>query len=173
MNWRGLAVVALTIPMLVPAQSANLSDTTGNVAITASIDLLPVSDRLAIQKHLEITSSELRATAIETARGKLFFVQATGNFFCSPTGNCSLWVLDVHYDVVLKTVAQSAKILKSNHQNRPDIQTTMHGSATSADRKQWHFQDTGYVVSACAVEEYANANGVPYPRPHITPYPCH
>lgn len=101
-------------------------------------------------------------------------VQASGQELCSPTGNCTIWIVDLrHRRILLRGGAvQTFAIDRSSTGALPDIITGMHGSATESDVTRWHFDGSRYERSECATTEYADADGNHLPHPRITPHPC-
>ena len=109
---------------------------------------------------------------------KTFVVGGIGEYDCSPTGNCSVWVLRMgthEYSVVLHGTAQSVWIWPTQTNGLHDIVLAMHGSATSTGLKLYKFDGSAYHRTACynADFQYLGEDGEIYEleEPRITP--CH
>ena len=71
---------------------------------------------------------------------------------CSPTGNCSIWVLrpvKKQYRVVLEAIGQIFTIMSARANGFRNIKIRMHGSATMSEVKTYKFNGTRYVRTGC------------------------
>lgn len=118
------------------------------------------------------TIQTFRAEQIHLANARSVALQGTGDL-CSPTNNCSLWIVDLqHRRVLLKTIAQRYTLDRSRSPATPDIVTAMHSSATQAELTRWQFEDAHYFAATCATLDSADADGRPYNQPKFTPHSC-
>jgi hypothetical protein len=149
-------------------------DMSGWHEVDQAIDSLPVQDQLGIEHRLGAKPTNLRAMRVKTVSGPIFIVQAAGfeDEWCSPTGNCSFWVLSSDYRILLEKVTQTFKLQSGTHNGLPDIATSMHGSAFNSGLSYWRFQGKHYVRIACADAVYLDADGNAFKSPHISPQPC-
>jgi hypothetical protein len=78
-------------------------------------------------------------------------IKGGGGCFCSPTGNCALWIYQLRngkYQLVLsRGSVQSFGFLKSRSHGYPDLVTWQHGSATMSAAKLFRFDGNRYVAS--------------------------
>jgi hypothetical protein len=170
----GVLVLLLMFGIIVaPAQQLDW-DMSGWHEVDQAIGSLPVQDQLGIEHRLGAKPTDLRAMRVKTASGPIFIVQAVGfeDGWCSPTGNCSFWVLSGDYRILLEKVTQTFKLLANVHGGLPDVMTSMHGSAFESGLSYWRFQGKHYVRVACADAVYRDADGNLFKEPHISPYPC-
>jgi hypothetical protein len=81
-----------------------------------------------------------------------------GGCFCSPTGNCALWIYqlkDGKYRMILKLGSvQLFGFLKSQTHGYPDLITCSHGSATEHWFGLFRFNGDRYVASGGWDEQY-------------------
>jgi hypothetical protein len=78
--------------------------------------------------------------------------RGVGDSLCSPTGNCSVWVLepvDHGYRVILNGDAQTISVLPTSTNRWHDIVLTMHGSATHSGMTLYKFDGHRYRESGC------------------------
>jgi hypothetical protein len=68
-------------------------------------------------------AQELRIARIRTPAGHMFIVQGLGQPLCSALGNCTSWVLDKDYHVLLTTDAESFRLQESQTPGQLDIVT--------------------------------------------------
>jgi len=155
-----------------PKSSAQQWNTHGMVEANAILNSLPPADRNGIVHKLHISAKNLRALKLDTTSGPVFFVQGYGSELCGATGNCSSWILADDYKVLLRGLAQTAKLLSALHNGRPDILTGLHDSATSSELTQWRFNGSRYVRYRCALIEYEDLAVGLYKVPKGTPQPC-
>lgn len=93
----------------------------------------------------------------------MFLVQGVGDI-CG-AANCDFWVLDTKHHILLEKVTQTYSILPQIHNGRPDIFTSMHGSATDSSLSYWQFQGRRYVRIHCAELSYGDADGNIFNKP--------
>jgi hypothetical protein len=105
--------------------------------------------------------------------------QASGDILCSPTGNCSIWVLqraDKGYRLILKANAiQTFAIQPGKTNGFQDLVLGMHGSATEQELFVYRFVNDRYRRSACYDANWERLVGDKYVElksPIVTPYPC-
>jgi hypothetical protein len=152
-------------------------DIQGAQEVNQELRRLSTQDQQGIAHRLGEKSTDLRAVRIETPSNPLFLVQGVGtNFNCSPTGNCSFWILSSYYRILRKTIAQTAKVQSSSHYGLPDVITAMHGSAFESDLSLWQFNGKLYLRAGCATAAFGDASGdgdpTWYDHPRITPRAC-
>ena len=133
--------------------------------------LLNIQDQGVLKKALG-RIADLRAEKVLLPAGTIYFVQATGNYYCSPTGNCSTYLVSGDGYVLLSTIAQQIGIDRSSSSGHPDIITSMHGSAFESGLKLWRFAGTKYKRIACAESNYRDEDGNDLTSPRLTSTPC-
>jgi hypothetical protein len=138
------------------------------------------SDRgIKSEKELRDAASRYRLEMVDLSvdgKERGFVVGGIGEYDCSPTGNCSVWVLrtGTHgYPVVLHGIAQSVWIWPTRTTGFQDIVLGMHGSATSTTLKLYKFDGSRYRRMACYIAdfEYLDQDGTIHEleEPRITP----
>jgi len=81
---------------------------------------------------------------VSDARGAALFVMHG----CSPTGNCELFAFErarSGYRLVLDSIAQRCRILRSSHAGHRDLSAYMHGDAFEGTRKFYQWRANRYV----------------------------
>ncbi len=140
--------------------------------IEAPISKLVQPDRHEILHRLQIIASQLRAEAITSSGEQTFLVQGSGQEQCAPVGNCSFWIFDAQHRILLATQAQTVKYLPTIHNNRNDVLTRRHGSATESTIAQWQFDGKRYRHIRCFDVNYGSLDDISYKQPHITSIAC-
>ena len=112
--------------------------------------------------HLEQT--EIKMVQLHGHGSPEVIVQATGPVLCSPTGNCSVWVLKrehTGYRVILDGNAQTFTIQPTVTNGFHDIVLGIHGSAFEAQLTLYRFDGEAYRDAACywATWEILDKNG--------------
>jgi len=130
-------------------------------AITAAIE-----DRLTeMMSDLEIESeSQLRKAALDTRIKMIDLngdgvpeVVAQGMADCSPTGNCSLWILQRKpegYKVLLAAFGQTFTIQQTSTNGYRDVVVSMHGSATESGLTEYRYRGGRYREAGCYSAEW-------------------
>jgi len=130
-------------------------------AITAAIE-----DRLTeMMSDLEIESeSQLRKAALDTRIKMIDLngdgvpeVVAQGMADCSPTGNCSLWILQRKpegYKVLLAAFGQTFTIQQPSTNGYRDVVVSMHGSATESGLTEYRYRGGRYREAGCYSAEW-------------------
>ena len=158
---------------------------------TMPLSRLPAADRATITRMLrprlgplfqgqspQVVAKALLSFRVERLRLDGLIAVAVEpsqlNDLCSPTGNCSFWIIDLrHRRFLLDTIGvQMFTADTAPPHGMPDIVTRMHGSATESDLTRWSFQGNRYLRSACAALEYADVDGKARKEPTITSHPC-
>lgn len=100
----------------------------------------------------------------------------TDQSWCSPTGNCSIFVMRPHgnqYRVILEATGQSITSTARRTNDFRDVQVRMHGSATMSEIKIYRFNGSRYLRSGCYDENFeildSKGNVHDLDRPHMTP----
>ena len=87
-----------------------------------------------------------------------FLVLARGECFCSPTGNCSFWVLvpsGSTFAVILSTFrVEGIQILPSATSGHPDLELFGHNSAFETTHVLYRFDGTRYRRGTCVEWSY-------------------
>lgn len=99
-------------------------------------------------------------------------VQPNGGELCSPTGNCSLWIIDLARNRIILDhgAVQGFGVVKASGQGIPKIVTRMHGSAFDSEQILWRFNGSRYEAKKCVDIQFdENATNAP---PATKPYPC-
>jgi hypothetical protein len=101
-------------------------------------------------------------------------VHANGDEVCSPTGNCSFWIIDLQrHRILLRSIAtQTFAVDRPSPRGLPDIITGTTDSATETDLIRWHYEGAQYIQQSCATVDDADNDGKPYTQPKLTPHPC-
>jgi len=130
-------------------------------AITAAIE-----DQLTeMMSDLEIESeSQLRKAALDTRIKMIDLngdgvpeVVAQGMADCSPTGNCSLWILQRKpegYKVLLAAFGQTFTIQQTSTNGYRDVVVSMHGSATESGLTEYRYRGGRYREAGCYSAEW-------------------
>lgn len=95
---------------------------------------------------------------------------------CSPTGNCSIFVMRPvkdRYRVVLEGIGQTFTVMRARANGFQNIEIRMHGSATMSAIKVYKFNGTRYLRSGCYDENFevldSAGNSRELKKPQITP----
>jgi hypothetical protein len=79
--------------------------------------------------------------------------QPFGEHWCSPTGNCALWLFQKngagHKLILEKGAAQGFTVQSTRTNGFSDLVLTMHGSATEKDLYVYQFRDGQYRRAGC------------------------
>jgi len=101
-------------------------------------------------------------TKTSPAGGPQYIVQGRGACFCSPTGNCSFWVVVPAGDsfrVLLRTSGVQNFLIKSQiTRGRPDLDLSMHGSAFDSTHRLYRFDGQTYRKTECSEWNYQDKN---------------
>jgi len=88
-------------------------------------------------------------------------IQAAGDTTCSPTGNCSIWVLrrsKNRYQIILDEDAQTFTVQSESSHGFRDLLLTRHGSAFASDGELFRFDGQRYrLFKSFEVEWYSQA----------------
>ena len=159
-------------PPAAPGQHATW-DVSGLRAVSTQLSRLPNADQISVSEKMHAKAADLRAEWVDGQSGRVLVVQGVGNFFCGGSGNCTFAVMDEHYTIVLKTIAQQFEVQQVTHHGRPDIVTSMHGSAVDSELNVWHFNGKSYERAACADVAHGDLEtNRAYARPRVTEHPC-
>ena len=131
------------------------------------------------EKELRDAAGQDRVAMIDlsgSGREKAFVVQGSGQYECSPTGNCGVQVFRPRrqrYAVILDGTAQAVWIWPTQTNGFQDVVLGMHGSATSTALKLYKFDGSRYHRMACYIAdlEYLDQEGTIHEleEPRITP----
>ena len=100
----------------------------------------------------DLDQTEIEFVDLHRRGSHELIAHATGQYLCSPTGNCSLWVLRrdrKKYRVILEGTAQTFTIQPTVTNGWHDIVLGMHGSAFETQLTLYKFDGTEYSRSAC------------------------
>jgi hypothetical protein len=117
-------------------------------------------------------AQELRIARIRTPAGHMFIVQGLGQPLCSALGNCTSWVLDKDYHVLLTTDAESFRLQESQTPGQLDIVTYQQGPGNSGSLKRWQLDGGRYRSIACATLTLKRAAPKQPRVPEIQPAAC-
>lgn len=166
------AVILLTASLASNAMAQHLHwDNRRAEEVDMPLSKFSPEDRNGVSTAVRTPASELHATRLIVGSVTLFAVQPYGDDICSPTGNCTFWILDNRYRIVLTTIAQMFEVLRTLHNGKPDILTSMHGSAFESGFTQWRFNGHRYRKFACADRSFIYSGNV-LKRSIIFPEPC-
>lgn len=107
-------------------------------------------DRAGILRATGAQPEQLRIARIRTPAGHLFIIQGLDQPLCNALGNCSAWVLDKGYHVLLTVNAESFRLQASTTPGQMDIVTYTVASGTSGSLQRWRVYGHGYRRIACA-----------------------
>ena len=158
---------------------------------TMPLSRLPAAERATITRLLrprlgplfqgqspQTVADTLRSFRVERLRldgvSAIAVQPSQSNDLCSPTGNCSFWIIDVqHSRFLLDTIGvQSFAADAAPSHGMPDVVTRAHSSATESELTRWSFHGSRYVQSACATSQFTDADGNIRKEPSITSHPC-
>lgn len=164
------------------SDSKDLSDAERSGLVDAvTSQLRPSKSRIGVESEKELRDVAgqylvQRAGLSADGKEKGFVVSGVGEYECSPTGNCGVWVLRENaqrYSVILHGIAQSVWIWPTQTNGYHDIVLGMHGSATSTGLKLYKFDGSAYHRIACynADLQYLDEDGKIHELedPRITP----
>lgn len=101
---------------------------------------------------------EIRQVSINSGSRAEFLVLGRGECFCSPTGNCSFWVLAPKgstFAVILNTFrAQGVETLPSTTLGHPDLELYGHNSAFESTHVIYRFDGERYRRGKCVEWNY-------------------
>lgn len=99
---------------------------------------------------------------VSLASGHQYLVQGRGSCFCSPTGNCSFWVVvpvGDTYRILLKASAiQTAVVQPQKTRGHPDLDVSMHDSAFETTHWTYRFDGRRYRRVKCTDWDYQDRN---------------
>ena len=146
----------------------------GLVIMAGRIPRQVPEDQEGILRATGAQPDQLRIARIRTPDGYMFIVQGLGQPLCNALGNCSSWVLDKEYHVLLTTSAESFRLQPDGSPDHIDIVTYVPGSATSGDLMRWRFDGRAYRRIACAsLVMVKTGTGKKQPMiPEIKPVAC-
>lgn len=168
-----LAAVGVLDVLPIAAVGATPTVSKKDVASIQSFLITP-SDRQYIEAH-DPEPFEVTAVPLSGGGTSEFLVHARGGFFCSPTGNCTFWVVvpDTHsFRILLKTSrVQKVSVLESASHGHADLETAAHDSAFESTHIIYHFDGHEYRRTKCAVWRFQDANdpGKILDKPRISP----
>lgn len=145
------------------AESKDLTDAERRDLVRAVVSQLrsPKSDvDKAAKQNLEDEAAQFRVRATDLSgngKGKVLLVQGGGEHDCSPTGNCSFWILRRGargYSVILHGVGQTLSVLPAAENGLRDVVLGMHGSATMTALKVYRFNSAAYQRMGCFSENW-------------------
>ncbi len=100
-------------------------------------------------------------TKVSLADGPQYLVQGRGECFCSPTGNCTFWVVVPSVDsfrLLLRAGAiQIARVLPQMTSGHPDLDLSMHDSAFESTHWTYRFDGQRYRKVKCVGLSYQDA----------------
>ena len=144
----------------------------GLVMMTGRIPTKTQDDHENILRVTGQKPEELRIARIRTPAGHVFIVQGLGQQLCSSQGNCSSWVLDQNYHVLLTTNAESFRLQASEVPGQLDVVTYQHGAGNFGNLKRWQLDGHAYRSISCASLTLVSAGPKQPMTPNIQPTPC-
>lgn len=140
-------------------------------------------DQSGVDQRDEMSEKQMREAAQKTriafvdlaGRGRNEVIaQAGDDTQCSPTGNCSLWVLRRErdgYHLILSAESEQTFTIQTTRTNEfHDLVLGMHGSAFESDLRLYKFDGSRYKQAACyeaswqIVDEHGNAHHLKEPQ---------
>jgi hypothetical protein len=139
-------------------QSKSLSPTQRTLltrAIAAQIrpwmSTIPVESEADLQTL--VGQTQIKKVLLGKEGGGEFLASASGSYFCSPTGNCQVWVFRLHdnkYSLILQhPVTQIFTIQSAITNGFHDLVLGQHGSATEEGLTWYQFDGSKYRRVAC------------------------
>jgi len=116
--------------------------------------------------------------SLGAGRANVLAIQGRGDCFCSPTGNCELWIYRVRHGAYRQLLAigtvQIFGFVKSATNGYPDLVAWSHGSATDYEVRLFRFNGHRYEDSGGWDEEYEyldeSGEVVDVKKPRIIPH---
>jgi hypothetical protein len=136
--------------VLAPAERTALME-----AIAAQIEPGTKAIDINSNKQLSEAVADTRVKPVNLSDDGIpeFVAQASGGKFCSPTGNCTIWVFQLSgngYKLILKRAAVQTFAIRSTRTNGfNDLVLGQHGSASEQTLYLYRFIDGRYSKDAC------------------------
>jgi hypothetical protein len=114
-----------------------------------------------------LKKEEMRIRRVSLGMAAGLIVRASGNYFCSPTGNCLTWAFRKDHGrwvAMFTGLAPEAQTFGLEQQTSHGIRNLvlgMHASATQQDYTVWAFDGRTYVPSRCFSVTYPEDGGKP------------
>lgn len=154
----------------------------GLITAVAS-QLHPFMSRMDIESEQQLReiAAQTWVKTVDLGNGsKEHLARGTGNFLCSPTGNCEVWVFRQdgdQYSVILhRTATQNFTIQPNITNGFHDLVLGQHGSATDQGLTLYRFDGSSYQRKACYEADWSflGKDGEHHTRkdPHLTPAVC-
>jgi hypothetical protein len=128
------------------------------------------------ERQMRLAAQKARIAFVDlAARGSNEIIaQAGDDAQCSPTGNCSLWVLRLEkdgYHVILSAESEQTFTIQTTRTNGfRDLVLGMHGSAFESELRLYKFDGSSYKRAGCyeatwqITDEHGNAQRLEEPR---------
>jgi len=149
-----------------PAQLEKLKQSTRNELAECKADPFQGHSVESVFQQMRIKKVDLAPT--QTG----YVIQASDVCMCGVVGNCSFWILDDNFNVILKYKAQTFAIADSSTNGSRDIVLTLHSSATESIWSLYRFTGTYYRRVQCAFVDYAPTPDVILKKPDVAVLPC-
>lgn len=95
---------------------------------------------------------------VPLAHGHQYLAQGRGSCFCSPTGNCSFWVVvpvgDSYRVLLMASAVQTVAVQPQMTRGHPDLDVSMHDSAFETTHWTYRFDGRRYRRTQCADWNY-------------------
>jgi hypothetical protein len=131
------------------------------------------AEQTALLQKLDSNLDNLLIEKIDLGAQAGYAVEASSDSqWCSPTGNCTFWILDAQMHVLLQHIAQTFAVLQTTTHGQHDIVLRMHGSATDSSWGLYHFTGTVYHRMQCADVNYSPDPDVELKEPAVTLLSC-
>jgi hypothetical protein len=139
-------------------RTQNLSEAERSHLLAAMADQLSGYDfQSEDERKKAAADARIKLVALGRGGNSDFIVQA-GSALCSPTGNCTFWILRRRgnlYTPLLETEAQTFTLQRSRNNGLLDIVLTRHSSASESEVKVYKFDGKSYKESGCYMAEWA------------------
>lgn len=166
-------------------QSKSLSPTQRTLLTRAiAAQIRPSMSKMQIGSEADLQTlvrqTQIKAVRLCEEEESDFLASASGSYFCSPTGNCQVWVFRLHddkYSLLLRHPATQTFTIQSTVTNGfHDLVLGQHGSATEVGLTWYRFDGSKYKRAACydARSDFLGKDGEYHTRklPRLTRVTC-
>ena|ERR1051326_3090082 len=89
-------------------------------------------------------------------------IRGSGQFLCSPTGNCPYWIFRKTANGYAQEIEGSAQAItvKKGNSKFPELLSQQHGSATDSELRLYEFDGTAYHLTKCMDQSYSDPNDI-------------
>lgn len=127
-------------------------------------------DGIASEEELRRVAAETRIKYVDLdqdGKPEVIAQAGEGTHGCSPTGNCTFWVLrgrGPKYEVLLEALAQTFTVQPTRTNHFSDIVLNIHGSAFETEAREYKFDNNTYRETDCYDVLWASCSDDDCPR---------